>query len=109
MRTITAVSVALLLSVLVAATIFLPSTPDEARAGAAEDDAGLTLVAETPEEGFQIAIELARKGVTETQGDREVLHSLRPVYARDADALIAASHVIAIHFQTVAAANDYWR
>ena len=71
--------------------------------------AGLSLITETPEEGMQVAIRLARLGVTETQPDRDVLHSLRPEYAADPDALIAASHVIAVHFQTVAAANDYWR
>ncbi|GEM_PF-771235 len=73
------------------------------------EQAKLSLITDTPEEGMQVAIRLARLGVTETQPDREVLHSLRPEYASDADALIASSHVIAVHFQTVAAANDYWR
>ena len=69
----------------------------------------MSLITETPEEGFQVAISLARKGVTETQSDREVLFELREVYTRDPDALIASSHVIAVHFQTVAAANNYWK
>ncbi len=69
----------------------------------------LSLITATPEEGFQLAIELARKGVTETQPDKEVLKNLRPAYAHDPDSLIAASQVVAIHFQTIAAANDYWR
>ncbi len=69
----------------------------------------LSLITDTPEEGFQVAINLARKGVTETQTDREILFALREVYATDPDALIASSQVIAIHFQTVAAANNYWR
>ncbi len=69
----------------------------------------LSLQTATAEEGFQLAITLARKGVTETQPDKEVLHALRPNYAHDADALMMASQVIAIHFQTVAAANNYWR
>ena len=34
---------------------------------------------------------------------------MRPEYANSADALTAASHVIAVNFQTVAAANNYWR
>jgi hypothetical protein len=34
---------------------------------------------------------------------------LRSVYETDADALIAASHVVAVNFATVAAANGYWR
>jgi hypothetical protein len=33
----------------------------------------------------------------------------RRQYASDASSLIAASQVAAIEFQTIAAANDYWR
>jgi hypothetical protein len=69
----------------------------------------LSLITATPEEGFQLALKLARKGVTETQKDKAVLKTLRPAYANDPDSLIAASHVVAVHFQTIAAANDYWR
>ncbi len=71
--------------------------------------ASWTLITETPEEGFQLAIRLSRKGVTETQTDRDVLFAGREEYAKDPDSLIAASQVIAIHFQTIARANDYWR
>jgi hypothetical protein len=38
-----------------------------------------------------------------------VLGTLREAYARDPNSLIAASQVVAINFQTVAAANNYWR
>lgn len=69
----------------------------------------LSLITDTPDEGFQLAITLARKGVTSTQPNREVLFMLRDVYANDPDALIASSQVIAIHFQTISAANNYWR
>nr|WP_199535438.1 hexameric tyrosine-coordinated heme protein [Rhodohalobacter sp. SW132] len=72
-------------------------------------DTELSLITDTPEEGFQVAIQLARKGVTSAQPDKEVLFMLREVYAKDPDALIASSHVVAVHFQTVAAANNYWR
>lgn len=68
-----------------------------------------TLITETPQEGFELAITLSRRGVKYTQPDPEVLQKLRPVYANDADALTAASQVIAINFQTVAAANNYWK
>jgi hypothetical protein len=74
-----------------------------------ENEASFSLIVATPEEGFQLAIALARKGVTETQPDKEVLMKLRPAYAHDPDSLIAASQVVAIHFQTIAAANNYWR
>ncbi len=72
-------------------------------------EAGFTLLTATPQAGFQLAIRLSRLGVTETQADKTVLFAQRKEYAEDADALIAASQVIAIHFQTIAAANDYWR
>lgn len=47
--------------------------------------------------------------LTETQLDKDVLFMLRDVYSKDPDALIASSQVIAVHFQTVAAANNYWK
>lgn len=68
-----------------------------------------TLVTESPESGFDLAITLSRTGVRLTQPDTDVLHSLRTTYAHDPDSLTAASQVIAIHFQTIAAANNYWR
>ncbi|HRN77134.1 hexameric tyrosine-coordinated heme protein [Ottowia sp.] len=72
--------------------------------------AGLTsLITATPEEGFALAVKLSQKGVGTVQKDVDVRKALRPVYSHDPDSLIAVSHVIATHFQTVAAANNYWR
>ncbi len=68
-----------------------------------------TLKTETPQEGFELAITLARKGVAYTQPDAAVREKLRPFYSENADSLTAASQVVAIHFQTVAAANNYWQ
>ena len=68
-----------------------------------------TLITETPQAGFELAVTLSRRGVKYTQPDASVLKSLRPEYATSADALTAASHVIALNFQTIAAANKYWR
>ena len=68
-----------------------------------------TLQTETPQEGFELAITLARKGVGYTQTSPEVRAELRGGYAHDAATLTAASHVVAVNFQTVAAANNYWR
>lgn len=68
-----------------------------------------TLITRTPQEGFELAITLSRRGVKYTQPDVETLKRLRPEYANSPEALTAASHVIAVHFQTVAAANNYWR
>jgi hypothetical protein len=68
-----------------------------------------TLQTDTPQEGFELALTLSRRGVKYTQPDVEVLKKLRPDYAESADSLTAASQVVAINFQTVAAANNYWR
>ncbi len=68
-----------------------------------------SLITATPQEGFELAITLSRRGVKYTQPDGTVLHKLRPEYSNDADSLVAASQVVAINFQTVAAANNYWR
>lgn len=68
-----------------------------------------TLKTATPEDGFNLAVKMSRIGVKVTQPDAAVRERLRPEYAENADSLTAASQVIAINFQTVAAANDYWR
>lgn len=92
---------------LVAGTAFISAQDSDTTDTAKQDE--LSLTTETPEEGFQVAVQLARKGVTTTQPDKDVLFMLRDVYSKDPDALIASSHVIAVHYQTVAAANNYWR
>lgn len=73
-------------------------------------DAGLTtLITDTPEAGFALAVKLSQKAVATTQTDPNIRKALRPAYAHDPNSLIAVSHVVATHFQTIAAANDYWR
>ncbi|AIY05679.1 hypothetical protein Plano_1714 [Planococcus sp. PAMC 21323] len=67
-----------------------------------------TLKTNTPEEGYELAVKLARKAVGMTQPDENVRKQLRPDYANNADSLTLASQVVAINFQTVAAANNYW-
>lgn len=69
----------------------------------------VSLKTDTPQEGFELAIMLARKGVGYTQTSAKIREQLRDGYANNADSLTMASQVIAIHFQTVSAANDYWR
>jgi len=91
------------------AVVPLYAQPEKSKAEMTKEEPPLSLITKTPEEGFQLAIKLARKGVKTTQPDKEVLFMLREVYSRDADSLIACSQVIAIYFQTVAAANNYWR
>lgn len=68
-----------------------------------------TLVTKTPEEGYELAVKLARVAVKMTQPDANIREKLRPDYAGNFDALIASSQVVATHFATIAAANEYWR
>lgn len=68
-----------------------------------------TLITATPEDGYDLAVKLARMAVKQTQPDADTRDRLRPDYAGNADALIAVSQVVATNFATVAAANDYWR
>lgn len=68
-----------------------------------------SLQTDSPQEGFDLAVTLARKGVAYTQTSAEVREKLRPEYAENPDSLTAASQVIAVHFQTVATANNYWK
>lgn len=68
-----------------------------------------SLITETPADGFALAVKLSRVGVKTTQPDVDVLKKERPKYSHDAARLIDASHVIAVHFSTIAEANDYWR
>ena len=69
---------------------------------------GGTLITATPEEGRALAITMARHSIHNIQPDLDVLKGGRPNYSTDPDSLIAVSHVIALEFATVAAANDYW-
>lgn len=67
------------------------------------------LITETPEEGFQLAIKLSRMAVKLTQPDDAVRSRLREDYENNANSLTMVSQVVATHFQTVAAANNYWK
>lgn len=58
---------------------------------------------------FELAIKLARKGVAYIQTSAVIRERLRNQYANHPDSLTHASEVKVIHYQTVAAANNYWR
>lgn len=68
-----------------------------------------TLITETPEQGFELAIKLSRTAVKKTQPDEDVRARLREDYQNNADSLTQASFVVAANFRTVALANDFWR
>lgn len=70
---------------------------------------GGTLITPTAEEGRALAIAIARHSIHNIQPDLDELVAGHPIYSVDPDSLIAASQVIAIEFQTIACANNYWR
>lgn len=70
---------------------------------------GGTLITATPEEGRALALMIARHTIHNIQPDLDVLKEGRRKYSVNPDSLMAACQVVAIEFQTIAAANNYWR
>ncbi len=70
---------------------------------------GNSLITKTPEEGRQLAIKMSRLIIKVTQPDAAVRERLRSVYAEDAAMLIAIGQTVATEFETIAAANNYWK
>jgi hypothetical protein len=70
---------------------------------------GGTLITPNPEAGRALALMIARHTIHNMQPDLDVLKAGRPKYSTDPEGLIAAGQVVAIEFQTIAAANNYWR
>jgi hypothetical protein len=70
---------------------------------------GGSLITATPEEGRALAMTIARHTIHNLQPDLDILKGGRPSYSTNPEALIAAGQVVAIEFQTIAAANNYWR
>jgi Hexameric tyrosine-coordinated heme protein (HTHP) len=68
-----------------------------------------SLLTDTPEEGRQLAVKMARLIIKLTQPDEEKRNQLRDVYGNDAMMLIAVGQTVATEFATIAAANNYWR
>ena len=68
-----------------------------------------TLNTNTPQEGFELAVKLSRLAVMVAQSYDNGSQRTRPTQQDDAAQLVGAAHVIALNFQTIAAANDWWR
>ncbi len=67
-----------------------------------------SLKTQTPEEGYELAVKLSRMAVKLTQPDDAARNRMRPDYANSADSLIGVSQVVAVNFQTVSHANNFW-
>ena len=70
---------------------------------------GGTLITDTPEEGRALAMLITRHTIHNIQPDLDVLKAHREEYSTNPNSLTAAAQVVAIEFQTIAAANNYWR
>lgn len=68
-----------------------------------------SLITETPEEGHQLAVQLSRKAISAMLPDSEARKKMYPDYIGDARNLTHASEVVAIHFQTISQANNFWK
>jgi hypothetical protein len=68
-----------------------------------------SLITKTPQEGRALAILMSRKTIAAIQTDPEKRKQLRADYAEDTVQLIQSAQVVAIEFQTIAQANNYWR
>lgn len=66
-----------------------------------------TLLVESPEKKFDLAVKVSKMAIETNQPDVELLEKLSNKYAVNADSLTATSHVIALNFQTIVAANNY--
>jgi Hexameric tyrosine-coordinated heme protein (HTHP) len=67
-----------------------------------------TLNTNTPQEGFELAVKLSRLALMVAQSYDDDSQRT-PIQQDRAFQLIGAAHVIALNFQTIAAANDWWR
>ena len=68
-----------------------------------------SLITQTPQVGYELAMKLSRMAIKLTQPSEDVRKKLRETYSENADSLTWVSTVVAIHFQTVATANNHWR
>ena len=68
-----------------------------------------SLITKTPQEGRALAIMMSRKTIGAIQTDTEKRQKMRSDYADDTAQLISSAQVVAIEFQTIAQANNYWR
>ena len=68
-----------------------------------------TLITPDAQRGYELAIKRSRMAVKITQPDADIREKLRPAYAGNTTNLLAISHIVAVNFLTVSAANGYWR
>ena len=83
--------------------------PAHAQDAPAADDYVPSLITETPLQGRQLAITLVRKTIGSIQKDGDAKRRVREQYEEDPMMLMRAAELVALEFQVIAEANDYWR
>lgn len=68
-----------------------------------------SLITKTPLEGRLLAIKIVRKTIGTIQQDAEIKRTVREKYQDDPQLLIYSAELVALEFQTIAIANNYWR
>lgn len=68
-----------------------------------------SLITDTPQQGRELAIMMARKSIAAIQTNSDTRKELRDNYATDTLQLIQSAAVIAQEFQTIAMANNFWK
>ena len=68
-----------------------------------------TIETDSPQEGIELAVKLSRLGMMLSQSSNHSDKESRATKNLSPALLIAAAHVIALNFQTIAAANNWWR
>jgi hexameric tyrosine-coordinated heme protein (HTHP) len=68
-----------------------------------------SLETRSPQEGIELAVKLSRLGMMLSQSSNDMRKESRAAQKSSRAQCIAAAHVIALNFQTIAAANDWWR
>src|SRR5690625_7565000 len=89
-----------------AALACMPALASDEAADNSSADSALNLITANADEGFALAVTLARRAVTTNQPDEEVRFDQGPEYSTDADSLIAVSHTVAVYFAPVAGRRD---
>jgi hypothetical protein len=68
-----------------------------------------TLRTDTPQQGIELAVKLSRLGMMLSQVSEEISQASWSSKNFTPAESIAAAHVIAVNFQTIAIANEWWR
>src|SRR5699024_12818414 len=68
-----------------------------------------SLITETPEDGYQLAVQLSRKAISTMMPDLEIRKKMYQDYIGDARNITHESEVVAIHLHTLSQSIDYMK